>query len=156
MIWNVWEQKLISVDRKQKIKLGIMLSSLVIAILEDCRRRAQLLHRPGIAVGPHWRGVQTPPQGSPQASSLLSVVLWAGCSWVRCLCGVWRRRIVHSGGVAAPTQTLCVICEFHVDITTLEVCRNDYTSLVCEQLLQQPWIEPRPHWPEAKHLTSTP
>ena len=145
MIWNVWEQKLISVDRKQKIKLGIMLSSLVIAILEDCRRRAQLLHRPGIALGPHWRGVQTPPQGSPQASSLLCVVLWAGCSWVRCLCGVWRRRIVHSGGVAAPTQTLCVICEFHVDITT---------SIL--QLLQQPWIEPRPHWPEAKHLTSTP
>ena len=42
-----------------------MLSSLIIAILEDCSRRAQLLHRPGIELGPHWRGVQTPPQGPP-------------------------------------------------------------------------------------------
>ena len=52
-------------DRKQKIKLGIMLSSLVIAILEDCSRRAELLPWPGFDLGPHWRGVQTPPLGPP-------------------------------------------------------------------------------------------
>ena len=54
--------------------------------------------------------MQAPPQGSPQASRLLSVVLWAGCLWVRCLRRVWKRRIEHGGGAAAQTRTPCVWC----------------------------------------------
>ena len=91
--------------------------------------------------------VQAPPQGSPQASRLLSVVLWAGCSWVRCLRGVWRRRIVHSGGATA--RTLCVICEYHVRVTTLE----DFQASV--QLLPQLRFKPLPLgnlWTRSKGL----
>ena len=85
-------------------------------------RSKALSHYPVVAA--YFCGVQAPPQGSPPAWRLLSVVLWAGCSRVRCWRGVWRRRIVHSGGAAARTRTLLVICEYHIKVTTLEYCRR--------------------------------
>ena len=39
---------------------------------------------------------------------------------MKCLRRVWRRRIEYSGGAAAWTQTLCVMCEYYIGVTTLE------------------------------------
>ena len=65
-------------------------------------------------------GVQATPQGYPQTSRCLSVVLVSEMlkrSVEEEDCTMYS---VHSGGAFAWTWTLCVICEYHVGVTTLE------------------------------------
>ena len=56
-----------------------------------------------------------PPSIEVAECGALSVLLVS-----ECLRRVWRRRIEYSGGAAAWTQTLCVMCEYYIGVTTLE------------------------------------
>ena len=79
--------------------------------LEDCRCRLQLLHRPGIEPGPHWpkaKHLTTTPKwqqwqvlwcagfstGIPPSIEAAEHGALSGLLVMRCLRGVWRRRIV--------------------------------------------------------------
>ena len=91
----------------------------------------QLLHQLGIDLGPHW----------PEAKHLKNNLQWQ-LTFLKC--GV---QATPQGSPKASRLLSKVLWAGYIG-ATMENCRHWL------QFLHQPGIEPGPHWPEAKHLTT--